>query len=187
MWTFPRRLLEPQVHLQPEYSDAGQPASACYCSAVWASSLVKIETERQTFLCLPLLSHTLLSAVSEHPPVPHIRVHLCRCHAHGFASSAPHCTGISANSSDSLGIRHPVICIVRKGNTLSTQQEYLEGNGSILRRGARLRCMSTWILQSDVSQGLELCYRYQGGFQLLRALAELLQESPKSSTQSQRS
>lgn len=36
-----------------------------------------------------------------------------------------------------------MICIVRKGNTLSSQQEYLEGEGSIPRRGARLRCMST--------------------------------------------
>lgn len=114
---------------------------------------------------------------------------LCRCHTHGFASSAPHCTGISANTSGSLGIRHPVICTVRKGNTLSSQQEYLEGNGSILRRGARLSFMSTlnFAVIFDVSQGSEPCYRYQGGFQLLRVLAELLQASLKSSTQSQRS
>ena len=40
---FPEDCLSLIVHLQAEYSDAGQPASACYCSTVRASSMVKEE------------------------------------------------------------------------------------------------------------------------------------------------
>lgn len=43
---------------------------------------------------------------------------------------------------DSLTVRHPVICVVRMSNTLSSQQKYL-GREAFLGVGARLSCMST--------------------------------------------
>lgn len=84
---FPEDCLSLIVQLQPKYSDAGQPASSCYCSTVWASSLVEKEKEREregeTDFSLPFISVPCfpLCSLSEHPAPLHSEVLWCvlRC------------------------------------------------------------------------------------------------------------
>lgn len=89
---FPEDCLSLIVHLQPEYSDAGQPASACYCSAVWASSLVKKETETDFSLPSITVPHAPLCCLRTPSCSPHqdalVHADLCRCRTHGFAWGA---------------------------------------------------------------------------------------------------
>lgn len=163
---FPEDCLSLIVQLQPKYSDAGQPASSCYCSTVWASSLVEKEKEREregeTDFSLPFISVPCfpLCSLSEHPASFTARCSgacyavqmsrsSCRMwHCHSSRGLTRGCIASLLGGSqmaalpDSLTVRHPVICVARMSNTLSSQQKYL-GSEEFLGVGARLSCIST--------------------------------------------
>lgn len=165
---FPEDCLSLIVHLQPKYSDAGQPASSCFvvlCEPVPWWRKKRREREREgarervffAFHKCPILS-SLLSLntqplfTSGHSGACYtVQMLRCSCrmrHCHSSRGLTQGCIASLHWDSqmtalpDTLRVRHPAICVVRMSNTLSSQQKYL-GREAFLGVGARLSCMST--------------------------------------------
>lgn len=169
MWTFPRRLLEPHSSLTTKVQRCWAACQFLFCSTVWASSLVEKEKEREreregarervffAFHKCPILSSLL--SLNTQPLFTSgcsgacytVQMLRCSCHMWHCHSSRGLTQGCIASLHwdsqmtalpDTLRVRHPVICVVRMSNTLSSQQKYL-GREACLGVGARLSCMST--------------------------------------------
>lgn len=118
------------------------------------------EREREADFSLPFITvpYFPLCSLPEHPTSLYIKVLWCMVHCADIVLLVAHVvlsqfkradTGLRRLTAlgmtalpDSLTVRHPVICVVRMSNTLSSQQKYL-GREAFLEVGARLSCMST--------------------------------------------